>query len=88
MDHLSILGVSNATVNVTPGTITDETQVIQVAIDVPVIGNTWLAPLYFSGNVSGQSRMLAERAAADMVGVVAPPPLPPATIAIAPDNVD
>lgn len=87
-DHLSILSVSNATVNVSPGTIDDSTQVIQVTIDVPVIGNTWLAPVYFSGSVSGQSRMLAERAAADMVGVVAPPPLPPATIAIAPDNVD
>ena len=76
-DHLNILSVNNATVNVTPSTITDDTQVVQVDISVPITGNSWVAPVYFFGNITGRTRMLAERAAADMAGVIAPPPPPP-----------
>jgi hypothetical protein len=71
-DHLAILSVSNAVVNVTPTTITDDTQVIEVNIDLPITGNSWVAPVYFFGNIHGKTRMLAERAAADMSGALSP----------------
>ncbi|TWU51598.1 TadE/TadG family type IV pilus assembly protein [Rubripirellula reticaptiva] len=73
-NHLANLGVSNAAVTISPGTITDDTQVVQVDIDVPITGNSWVSPVYFFGNIHGKTRMLAERAAADMMGTVAPPP--------------
>jgi Flp pilus assembly protein TadG len=76
-DHLAILSVSNAVVNVTPTTITDDTQVIEVNIEVPITGNSWISPVYFLGNIRGKTRMLAERAAANMLGTIAPPPPPP-----------
>ena len=84
-DHLSNLGVSNATVNVTPNKIKDDTQLIEVTIDLPLTGNTWISPVYFGGTITGKTRMLAERAAADMMGALPPPPAPPAPPPLPPD---
>ena len=75
-DHLAKLNVIGGTVTVNPDTITDDTEVIQVNVSVPVTGNSWVSPVYFFGDISGQTRMLAERAAAEMSGTVAPPPPP------------
>ncbi len=68
-DHLSVMGVSNATVTVNPSKIDDSTQIVEVAIAVPVSGNSWVSPVYFKGSITGRSRMLAERAAAQMSNV-------------------
>lgn len=68
--HLEELGVNNATVNVTPSNITDETDIVEVNILLPMSGNTWVSPLYFGGTLDVRSRMLAERAAADMSSAV------------------
>jgi hypothetical protein len=65
-DHLAILSVTGATVSVAPNSIKDDTQMIEVNIDIPVAGNTWISPIYFTGTLSGRTRMLAERAAAEM----------------------
>ena len=73
-DHLALLGVTNSTVTVNPVDIKDDTEIIEVTIDLPVSGNSWISPLYFNGNISGRTRMLAERAAADMMGALPPPP--------------
>ena len=71
-DHLAVIGVSNATVTVTPNKITDATEIVEVTVDLPMSGNTWIAPIYFGGTVKGRSRMLAERGAADMTSALAP----------------
>lgn len=76
-DHLAVLGVSNATVSVNPNNIKDDTQLIEVDITLPLSGNTWISPIYFTGSIQGKTRMLAERAAADMMAAVPQPPPPP-----------
>ncbi len=75
--HLALLGVTNASVSVTPNDIKDNTQLIDVTIDLPVSGNTWISPLYFNGTISGRTRMLAERTPADMMAALPPPPTSP-----------
>ena len=69
-DHLAHFGVTNAVVTVTPDPINDDADIIEVNIDVPMSGNTWIAPVYFNGTMSGRTRMLAERAAAQMSGAL------------------
>ena len=71
--HLALFGVTNASVSVSPSPIKDDTQVVEVVIDVPMSGNTWIAPAYFNGTMTGKTRMLAERAAADMLTAVPAP---------------
>lgn len=73
-EHLAILGVTNALVTVNPAGIKDDTQVVEVIIDVPMSGNTWISPLYFNGILTGRTRMLTERAASDMIGALPTPP--------------
>lgn len=67
-DHLELFGIGGATVTVHPNNITDETEVIEVNIDAPMSGNTWISPLYFNGTINGRTRILADRTAAAMVG--------------------
>lgn len=73
-DHLALLSVSNATVALTPNSINDATQIIEVNITVPVSGNSWISPVYFTGDILGRTRMLTERAAADMAEALPPGP--------------
>ena len=68
--HLDMLGVAGETITVSPNTIDDDTTLIDVLIDVPMTGNTWISPAYFGGTVSARTRMLTERVAADMAGAV------------------
>lgn len=79
VDHLNHFGLTGVTVSVTPGTLDDDTQVVEVITTVPVSGNSWISPLYFAGNLTGRTRMLAERAAANMSGALPsnPPPAAP-----------
>ncbi len=67
-DHLALFGVTGATVTVLPNPITDDSDLIEVSIDAPMSGNTWISPLYFNGTLNGRTRMLADRAAAKMLG--------------------
>lgn len=76
-DHLAVFGVTNATVTVSPNPINDDTEIVEVIVDVPVSGNTWISPVYFNGVLNGRTRMLAERAAAEMAGAIPSPPPPP-----------
>ncbi len=73
-NHLATIGINNGTVTVTPNPIDDNTQIVEVVIDAPVAGNTWISPVYFQGMVSGRTRMLAERASGEMVGAIAASP--------------
>jgi Flp pilus assembly protein TadG len=66
LDHLALFSFSGASVTVNPNNIQDDTQIIEVIVDVPVSGNSWVSPVYFGGTLSGRTRMLAERVAADM----------------------
>lgn len=74
-DHLNLLDIGNASIVVDPATIDDTTQVIDVRVTVPVTGNSWISPVYFSGDLTGKSRILTERAATQMAAAI-PPPLP------------
>lgn len=69
-EHLALFGIGGATVTVSPNPIKDETDIIDVTIDAPVSGNTWVSPLYFGGNLVGRTRILADRAAAQMSGAL------------------
>jgi Flp pilus assembly protein TadG len=66
--HLDILGVAGETITVSPNEIDDDTTLIDVTINVPMTGNTWISPAYFGGTMTARTRMLAERVAADMSG--------------------
>ncbi len=68
--HLAILNVSGESVTVNPNTINDDTQIVEVIVNVPISGNSWISPVYFSGTITGRTRMLAERAAADMAAAL------------------
>ncbi|MEM9589048.1 MAG: TadE family protein [Planctomycetota bacterium] len=64
--HLALFSVTNGVVTVAPANITDDTEVVEVTVEVPVSGNSWISPVYFSGSIEGKTRMLAERVAAEM----------------------
>jgi Flp pilus assembly protein TadG len=66
LDHLDKFQLSSASVTVTPSDIKDDTQVVEVITTVPIAGNSWISPLYFGGNLTGRTRMLTERVAAEM----------------------
>ena len=68
--HLALLNISGETVTVNPNNIDDDTQIVEVIVDVPMSGNSWISPVYFSGTISGRTRMLAERQAADMAAAL------------------
>lgn len=67
-DHLNLMQVKGGNVVVNPSKINDDTQLIDVTVSVPVTGNSWISPVYFTGTLNGRTRMLAERAAAEMSG--------------------
>lgn len=69
-DHLGILGVTDEMITVSPEIIDDDTTLIDVTIEVPLSGNTWISPAYFSGTMTARTRMLTERVAADMGGAL------------------
>ena len=71
-DHLAVMGIGNATVTVNPSNITDETELVEVSVSVPMAGNSWITPSFFGGTVTGRTRMLAERAAASMNDALGP----------------
>ena len=66
-EHLATLEVVGSSVTLNPSNIVDETQLIEVKIDVPYSGNSWISPIYFNGSISARTRMLSERSAADML---------------------
>jgi Flp pilus assembly protein TadG len=68
--HTDLMQLNGVTVTVNPSTITDDTQIVEVFVEVPVAGNSWISPLYFSGSLTGRTRMLAERATAEMNGAM------------------
>ena len=73
IDHLALFGITNAKVTVKPNPITDEAELIEVNVEAPMTGNTWISPLYYGGKIHGRTRMLADRAAADMSAALPPP---------------
>jgi hypothetical protein len=70
-NHLLLFSVTGAEITVSPNPITDESDLIEVSIDVPMAGNSWMSPLYFNGTMRGRTRMLAERTGAEMAAAVA-----------------
>lgn len=76
-DHLALFGMTGATVTVTPNPIVDDTGVVEVSIDVPMAGNSWISPVYFNGTMTGRTKLLADRAAAKMVGALQTTPSSP-----------
>ena len=69
-EHLLDLGVTGVTVSVNPSNIKDDTEIVEVTVDVPVSGNSWISPVYYTGNIQGRTRLLTERAAADMLAKI------------------
>lgn len=59
---LAAVGARNATVDVTPYVITEDTQQILVEISVPIRGNGWIAPVYFASrtNLVGECTLRRE----------------------------
>ena len=48
-NELSMLGISNASVTVTPTTITDETPQVTVDVSIPMLSNLYATPSFLSG---------------------------------------
>ncbi|KAA1258821.1 TadE-like protein [Rubripirellula obstinata] len=70
INHLNAMGVSSGNVTVNPAVINDETEIVTVTVSVPVAGNSWISPAYFGGDMTGRTRMLAERSAGKMASTV------------------
>ena len=82
-DHLRTIGLSGATVTVTPAVILDETSVVEVQIDLPISQNSLMTPEYLFGDLIGRSALITERAPVQMsASLPEPPPPPPPTTPI------
>lgn len=59
---MQAVGVTNATVTVTPNPILETTTKITVHVDVPCAGNFWFLPQFSAGKtVSAETTLMAER---------------------------
>ncbi len=59
---LNSISARDATINVTPSVITDDTSEVTVAIAVPVSSNSWVLPVFFAGKtISGSMTLKRER---------------------------
>lgn len=65
-EYLSKVDVTGATVTVNPSQIKDDTDIVEVTVRVPVAGSSWISPVYFKSEIEGRTRLMTERAAADM----------------------
>lgn len=65
-EHLIAMGLTGGSVTVDPNNVTDETQMVEVSVNLPVTGNSWISPVYFGGTLTGRTRMYTERVAAEM----------------------
>ncbi|MEZ6135358.1 MAG: pilus assembly protein [Pirellulaceae bacterium] len=59
-DTLAILGIQNATITVTPSTVTDETPQVSVQIDVPLAQNLYASGPMLSGITLSESCSLTK----------------------------
>ena len=77
-EHLGNMGIVDAVITLSPETILEETTQVQVTVSIPVGKNSFVVPQFFSGNLTGQSVLLTERAPMQMaVALPKPPPPPP-----------
>jgi len=74
--HLNLIGVRSAVVDVTPNPITEETSMVVVNVQIPVASNSLVIPKYVSGNITGKSRLMTERAPMVMAANLPEPPPP------------
>ena len=65
---LSAVSAVNATVTVTPGTITDDTPEVTVVVTVPLDSNSWTTPLYAPGKTLTASVTLTREKDDTVVG--------------------
>lgn len=70
-DHLNLFGITGATITVSPDPLDDTADIVEITIDAPVVGNSWISPVYFGGTLNGRTRMLAERGSAQMSAALA-----------------
>ncbi len=59
---LSAARIRDATIEVSPDIITEETATVYVRVEIPVASNGWIGPKFFSGkSVSSEVTLLCER---------------------------
>lgn len=77
---LRAIGVTNASIVVTPSTLDDATTEVTVHVVAPLAGNAWLAPRFASGiDIASSATMLTERSPAIIAAAAPVPPPPPTT---------
>lgn len=62
LDHLDALGVRDASVEVIPEVIREDTEMVRVVVSIPLSSNSWGAPQFFGTDLEGRSSLLTERA--------------------------
>jgi Flp pilus assembly protein TadG len=55
---LNTISVHGATINVTPGVITQDTPEVTVSVSIPINNNSWVAPMFFNGKTVANSMTL------------------------------
>ncbi|WP_419189716.1 TadE/TadG family type IV pilus assembly protein [Stieleria marina] len=65
-NQLAIFDVNDADITVSPNPLSDDTGMVTVTVSAAMSDNSWITPTFFTGTVSGQTRMLAERSAEEM----------------------
>ena len=75
--HLAKMGVVDAIVTVSPETIVEDTEQVEVTVTLPVGKNSFVVPQFMSGVIRGRSTLLTERAPMRMSATLPEPPPPP-----------
>jgi hypothetical protein len=79
-DYLNRVGVTAATIIVSPNPIQETTTQIEVQVQVPMNANAWGLPSFIHGKtLVGRSRLMTERAPLILAGAMPVPP-PPAPV--------
>lgn len=75
-DHLERIGIKDVVVSLSPTTITESTNLVEVQVSFPVASNSFVAPAFLTGTVSGRCRLLTERPPMTMSANLPKPPPP------------
>lgn len=69
-EHLAAIGVTGATVRVSPDPIAEDTSAVEVTVSIPVAGNSLVVPQFVAGNLTGRCLLLTERSPMEMSAAV------------------
>ena len=76
---LATMGVTGASIVVTPNPIKEDTDIVEVKVTLPALNNMWAVSIFSQGmSFESETRLLTERGPMQQAkGILGPPPPPP-----------